>query len=58
VLEGPGLLLGEDDDLTGPLCESLEQVLCLSVSLFDFLAGVRRRTGCLILYFGCSVPTD
>ena len=27
VLEGPRLLLGEDDDLTGPLCESLEHWL-------------------------------
>jgi len=26
VLEGPGLLLGEDDHLPGPLCESLEQI--------------------------------
>ena len=25
VLEGPGLLLGEDDHLPGPFCESLEQ---------------------------------
>ena len=29
VLERARLLLGEDDDLTGALCESLEQVLGL-----------------------------
>jgi hypothetical protein len=26
VLEGPGLLLGKDDDLAGPLCESFEHL--------------------------------
>src|SRR5215208_2492465 len=41
VLESAGLLLGEDDDLTGSLCESLEQAL-----LYLFKSRGRKRTGC------------
>ncbi len=33
VLEGPRLLLGEDDDLAGSLCESLEHSFCLCFSV-------------------------
>jgi hypothetical protein len=40
VLERPGLLLGEDDHLTGPLCESLEQVSSALVGSW-VLTGLR-----------------
>jgi hypothetical protein len=34
VLEDAGLLLGEDYDLPGPLCESLEQLGFLTLGWF------------------------
>jgi hypothetical protein len=36
VLESPGLLLGEDDDLAGSLCESLEHLALASWSISQF----------------------
>ena len=41
VLEGPGLFLGEDDDLAGPLCESLEHSLVPQT-----VVGEYRLSGC------------
>ena len=49
VLELPGLFLGEDDDLAGSLCKSLEQVgylLPRTPVEFDAVRGSPRPPGC------------
>ena len=44
VLERPRLFLGEDDDLAGPLCESLEHLLVCLWSIKSRCLVVRNRS--------------